>query len=193
MINLIEDNKEFNYRVYNSEFIANKIKSIRYEGKILHANYKRIFQDSDNGSTWDYNKYNIFSLAVGNPLFYEIYKDLVFVIKDYLKDQPENSDFIWFESWLNYHSQKEVLDWHNHAFSFHGYISVDPKDSTTEFKDYAIKNKPGNIYIGPGNREHRVVVNTPYDDTRITLGFDVVSKSLPGVSYIDNLSFIPVI
>lgn len=195
MINLIEDNTEMNYRVYNSEFISNKIMDIRHEGKIHHAKYNSLFKDvSDKGSTWDYKMYNVFSLTAGSSLFYQIYKELLFVIKDYLQDQhslkDDYSSNLWFQSWLNYHKQNEVLDWHDHLYTFHGYISIDPKDSTTEFEKYSIKNKPGYIYIGPGNRKHRVVVDTPYTDTRITLGFDLLIKpdSLPR-----NLSFIPII
>ena len=189
MINLIEDNKELNYRIYNSEFIAKRIMAIRHEGKIHHASYKNVFPNTNNDSTWDYKMYNIFSLSAGSTLFYQIYKDLIFVVKDYLKDQQDISNSIWVQSWLNYHKQDEVLDWHDHYFSYHGYISIDPKDTTTEFKEYSIQNNPGNIYIGPGNRSHRVVVNKPYTDTRITLGFDLLTYPLST----GNLSFIPII
>ena len=204
MVNLIEDNIKMNYRVYNSKFITNNIGMIRYEGNIHHANYRKLFSDSKKGSTWDYNMYNIFSLASGSNLFYQIYKELLFVIKDYLKDQlSQDDDYstnIWFQSWLNYHKQTEVLDWHDHFHPYHGYISIDPKDSTTEFRGYSVKNKIGNIYIGPGNREHRVLIDTPYQGSRITLGYDIATtktlkiesrKSLDMVPC--NLSFIPVI
>ena len=189
MIKLIEDNKEMNYRVYNSEFIANKLTAIRFEGKNHHARYRRMFKNSTLDSTWDYDKYNIFSLAAGSTLFYQIYKNLIFVVKDYLKDQTD-SDTIWIESWLNYHKQDDVLDWHDHEFRFHGYISIDPKDTVTEFKEYSIKNQPGNIYIGPGNRKHRVVVNQSYNDTRLTLGFNLIIDSRDNIN---NLGFIPII
>ena len=198
MINLIEDNTEMDYRVYNSEFISSKMMAIRHEGKIHHAKHNSLFKDvSDKGSTWNYQMYNVFSLTAGSGLFHQIYKELTFVIKDFLKeknpilinDSNEVSN-MWIESWMNYHKQDEVLDWHDHLFDFHGYISIDPKDSTTEFEKYSIKNKPGNIYIGPGNRKHMVVVDTPYTDTRITLGFDLLIKP---DSLARNLSFIPVI
>jgi hypothetical protein len=188
MIKLIEDNKEMNYRVYNSEFIANKVTAIRFEGKNHHARYGRMFKNSTLDSTWDYRKYNIFCLAGGSVLFHQIYKDLIWVVKDFLKDQTDN-DPVWIESWLNYHKQDEVLDWHKHYFLYHGYISIDPKDTTTDFKEYSIKNQPGNIYIGLGHKEHCVVVNKPYADTRITIGFNL----LIGLSENDNLGFIPII
>ena len=196
MIKLVKDNMD--YRIYNSEFISSKMLAIRHEGRIQHAKHNSLFNEiSQKGSTWDYKMYNIFSLSAGSPLFHQIYKELTFVIKDFLKtknhasinDSNEVSN-VWLESWLNYHKQDEVLDWHDHTFDFHGYISIDPKDSTTEFENYSIKNKPGNIYIGPGNRKHRVVVDTPYPDTRITLGFDLLFKR-GDIS--KNLSFIPVI
>jgi hypothetical protein len=189
MVNLIEDNKELNYKVYNSEFIASRLVPIRLEGKFHHASYRQHFPNSTTGSTWDYDKYNIFALAGPSMLFYQIYKELSFVIKEHLADQGDLPDAVWFQSWLNYHKQDEVLDWHNHRFPYHGYISIDPKDTTTEFEGFSIKNKPGNIYIGEGHKQHRVVVNTPYTDTRITLGFDIVAR--PQLTH--NLSFIPII
>jgi hypothetical protein len=198
MINLIEDNTEMNYRIYNSEFIANNVGMIRYESNFHYAKYRKLFKDSERGSTWDYGVYNIFSLASGSTLFYQIYKELLFVIKDYLKDQSSLDDYsnnVWFQSWLNYHKQNEVLDWHNHFFPIHGYISIDPKDSTTEFKEYSIKNKIGNIYIGLGYREHRVVVDTPYDGSRITLAFNVATPKtiISGEGEEHFISFIPII
>ena len=204
MVNLIENNIEMNYRIYNSEFIAKNINMIRYEGNLHHANYRELFKVSKKGSTWDYGMYNIFSLASGSGsvLFYQIYKELLFVIKDYLKDQHSSEDDyssnLWFQSWLNYHKQNEVLDWHDHKFPFHGYISIDPKDSTTEFKNYSIKNKIGNIYIGQGHRQHRVVVDTPYNGTRITLGYDIATVKATEMSKTFdvnkfNLGFIPII
>jgi len=189
MINLIENNIEMNYRIYNSEFIANTFTAIKFEGRMHHSKYRNMFKDSKNGSTWDYKIYNIFSLAAGSELFYQIYKDLIFVVKDYIKDQKEIPNSYWIQSWLNYHKQDEVLDWHDHPYLYHGYISIDPKDTTIEFKKYSIQSKPGNIYIGLGNNPHRVVVNTPYTDTRITLGFDILTS----LDRTDSLSFIPII
>jgi hypothetical protein len=78
------------------------------------------------------------------------------------------------QCWLNYHHSNEVLDWHNHAWDYHGYICIDPKKTRTVFREYEIVNQIGNIYIGPGNREHKVVVDEDYSSPRITLGFDIM-------------------
>jgi hypothetical protein len=88
------------------------------------------------------------------------------------------------QCWLNYHYPNEVLNWHNHHWDYHGYICIDPKNTRTVFKDYQIKNEVGNIYIGPGNREHIVVVDENYVSPRITLGFDVQV-------YEDGRDFVP--
>ena len=77
------------------------------------------------------------------------------------------------QSWLNYHYPNEVLGWHNHFWDYHGYICIEPKKTTTVFENYQIENEVGHIYIGPGNREHMVVVNEDFKEPRITLGFDV--------------------
>ena len=61
-------------------------------------------------------------------------------------------------------------------YTFNGLISIDPKDTMTEFGHYSIENKIGQIYIGPGNRQHRVILRKPYTTPRITLGFDVLDS-----------------
>lgn len=48
---------------------------------------------------------------------------------------------IWMQAWLNYHDHDQVLDWHNHSAPYHGYISIEPQDTTTEFGDWEIKMK----------------------------------------------------
>ena len=97
---------------------------------------------------------------------------------------------MWFQSWINYHKPNEVLDWHTHLWHAHGYMSLDPKETNTIFKNYTIKNEIGNIYIGPGYREHKVEVLNLFEGERVTLGFDVTIKpELPN----GILSFIPII
>lgn len=141
------------------------------------------FADSD--STWTFEKYNIFSLTSSSVLFYDLYKELNYLIRDYCN----SSHRLWMQSWINFHSHNEVLDWHNHPWDFHGYICVDPKQSITEFRDWKIENKQGQIYIGPGDAEHRVIAQ-PYDGLRITIGFDCSFKENSDFS---NLSMVPVL
>ena len=82
-----------------------------------------------------------------------------------------------------------MLNWHSHQWDYHGYISIDPKKTRTVFSDYEIKNEVGNIYIGPGDREHKVIVDENFDTPRITLGFDV---SLETEDLNDTISLIPI-
>ena len=96
----------------------------------------------------------------------------------------------WFQSWLNFHSKDDVLDWHNHKWPYHGYICIDPKNSRTIFENYSIKNEIGNIYLGRGHRKHKVEVLEDYDDFRITIGFDICDESF---EYLNGTSFIPLI
>ena len=46
--------------------------------------------------------------------------------------------------------------------------------------NYKIENKVGQIYFGPGQREHRVVCLDEFPDTRLTIGFDVSLDLFPG-------------
>ena len=58
----------------------------------------------------------------------------------------------------------------------HGYISIDPKETETEFKGYIIKNKIVNVYFGKPENPHRVNVLKNFDGHRITVAFDVLSE-----------------
>jgi len=123
--------------------------------------------------TWQYDKYNIFSLTSGSILFYKLFSEL----RDIIRSEV-SSDYIWIQSWLNFHTRDNVLDWHNHSWDYHGYISIDPKSTTTQFEDYTIENKIGQIYFGPGNRMHRVNVLQPFEGHRITIGYDVTTDPM---------------
>ena len=79
---------------------------------------------------------------------------------------------------------------HNHNCDYHGYISIDPRNTVTEFSDYKIENKVGQIYFGPGQREHRVVCLDEFSDTRLTIGFDI---SLDLISENGCLGMLPVL
>lgn len=186
MLSLIEDNTEHGYKIYRSDVVvkhqAEMLARLYQCHQILMARYSKL----NKSSTWLYRTYNIFSLVGRSDHFYDLYRDLSEVIKLEVPDQKH----IWFQSWLNYHKQDEVLDWHDHHWPHHGYISIDPKKTRTVFRNYAITNQLGNIYIGPGHREHKVEVLEPYRGDRITLGFDVETKpSMPN----DMLSLIPVL
>jgi hypothetical protein len=137
-------------------------------------------------STYLYRTYNVFSLVGRSKHFYDLLKDLSEAIKITMPQQP----YLWFQCWLNFHSQGGVLNWHNHNSLLHGYVSIDPKNTKTIFENYEIHNSVGNIYIGPGNRKHKVEVLEPYQGHRVTLGFDVANTEM---SLNDTLSSMPVI
>ena len=138
-----------------------------------------------------YRFYNLFALTSPSPLFWLLFKDIRTVVRTQLQtDEP-----LWMQCWFNYHEPHQVLKWHDHRFPYHGYVSIDPKDSTTLFKEgdikYEIKNEIGNIYFGKGwDRMHMVRVDSPYEGKRITLGFDIICQ--PDVPD-DQFSIIPLL
>lgn len=150
-----------------------------------NESYKKISKIiNSKDTTWNYGIYNIFAVTAGDEYFYELFQELKNIIKQYYK-KDEN---LWMQSWINYHKTDQVLDWHNHSWLLHGYVSIDPKDTRTIFEDGTeIVNKIGNIYIGPCDLRHKVVVDKPYEGNRITLGFDVINKEFEN----DKISFIP--
>ena len=153
-----------------------------------------------SGDLSGYRFYNVFNLTSPSPLFYHLLKEISPIVRKHLGNSGVNPDDpLWMQCWMNFHKPDQVLDWHDHHFPWHGYISIDPKDSITKFReylpegtyDYNIHNKIGNIYLGPGfSRMHKVVVNNDYEGDRITLGFDIITQStLPD----DQFSLIPLL
>jgi hypothetical protein len=163
------------YTVYKSQIVLDKHEELIRQIIIAHHTFKKYFPDRD--STLGYSFYNIFSITSPSPLFYDILQEL----KRELRQFIGHNDRLWFQSWANYHMPNEVLDWHNHEWPWHGYISIDPKKTKTVFEGYEIINELGNVYIGPGYRKHKVVVLEPFYSPRITLGFDIETN--PGPSH----------
>lgn len=181
------------YIIHQSEYIVKHYNTILTDLEIAHKEFKKLFPDND--STWSYSVYNIFALTAPSSRFYDVYKELRNLIRSHLGEERP----LWIQAWLNYHKQDEVLDWHEHGFDYHGYISIDPKKTKTLFPTYEIDNKCGQIYFGPGHRQHKVEVLEPYNDYRLTIGFDV--HSLPDSPYVNmyeekpfkNMSLIPLL
>lgn len=183
MITIIEKNDQIGYAVYRSSYIKEKQKQLLVDSRIAYNRYQKYFNKSNLSSTWGYYNYNIFSLAGKSLHYYNLYKDLRLAIQDFVTDKK--ADSVWISSWLNLHKQDELkeLDWHTHLghshSTYHGYISIDPKVTVTEFKSYAITNEIGNIYIGPTGLdfEHRVNLKEPFNGHRVTVAFDLLLDS----------------
>lgn len=157
------------YIVYQSQYIVDNLHQIIEDINIAHRLFHKLFPEND--TTWTYDKYNIFSLTAPSTTFYEMYKELKTLIRDQLGDDRP----LWFQAWLNYHVQDQLLTRHSHDFDYHGYICIDPKNTKTVFDEYEIINKPGQIYFGPGYRDHWVEAIEPFDNVRTTIGFDIIS------------------
>jgi len=163
-------NKNSNYKLYKSKIIVdNKIEIIK---NIYNIQQKITKNLNTNETTWSYSKYNFFQMSCPEINCYYLYKELKKIIRDYVNHNRP----LWFQSWLNFHMPDQVLDWHNHYWPYHGYICVDAKNTKTIFEDYEILNEDGNIYIGLGNKKHKVEVLKNYNTPRITIGFDVTES-----------------
>lgn len=182
------------YQIYHSNYIEENLTDIISHINIAHDKFNQLFPNQD--STWTYDRYNIFSLTAPSTFFYNIYKELSTIIKNFC----DYDNDLWIQSWVNYltYDQLNVLDWHGHEFPYHGYISIDPKNTITDFQSYQIHNRSGQIYIGPGYRHHKVTAPEYFDGVRITLGFDVVCNPKSSlVKYTEcpwnNMSLIPIL
>ena len=171
-----------NYKLYQSDFIkSNHLQFINECGLAFQEISKHI---NSSNTTWNYYKYNIFSITSSSLLFYKLYQELNYYIRSFVGDDRP----LWIQSWLNYHEEEKIpthLHMHSHQEKYHGYISINPQDTTTIFKNgLEINNKVGQIYIGYGRDrsdndywDHYVKVNKPYKGTRITIGFDINTYS----------------
>lgn len=157
------------YKIYKFEYIKENQSEII---NIANQCHDTLISDGFGDTTWSYYLYNIFGVSSPSFHFLQIYKKLVEIIKENVEEQ------CFLQAWLNYHDYDQVLDWHNHSSPYHGYISIEPQDTTTEFGDWQIKNECGNIYFGRGNVRHRVVNNSHYSGKRITIGYDVIPYSV---------------
>jgi hypothetical protein len=178
------------YKVYSSSEIIDKKDEFIREIESSRNSLNAIYPDID--STWGYNVYNLFAISAGYKMFYNLYKDLQYIVRDYLQtDEP-----LWMQSWANYQYENDLLDWHAHFdWACHGYISIDPKDSVTMFENFEIKNEVGNIYIGPSDVQHKVYSNGQYEGHRITCGYDIgTEETLLAMQERNaiNISFMPI-
>ena len=157
------------FKVYKFDYIKENQAEIIRVANICHSS---LVSDGFEDTTWAYYLYNIFSVATPSIHFLNIYKKVIEIVK-------ENVDELCFmQAWLNMHTYDTVLDWHNHTSPYHGYIALEPQDTTTQFENWEVENECGNIYFGHGNVRHRVVNNSHYSGKRITIGFDVIPASL---------------
>ena len=194
MLNLIEHNIEHEYKLYSyKEIIVNNNEFINGTNIALNRFNNRF---GCKIQTEDFSKYNTFSLTAGLPYYYNLYKTLINIFKDY--DNTYNTNGLYFASWINYHTTNEVLDWHYHEDSYaHGYISIRPQDTKTLFTGYEIINNVGNIYIGKSVlksgefNKHKVEIENNFDEPRITIAFDLLDKNSFTNINKTNLGLIP--
>jgi hypothetical protein len=184
------------YRLYRSEFILQRSGALAEESLKVHRKFEAAFPGANSTASTTaaeqskyqvhdgYRYYNVFALAAPSALFLDVHRCLVAAIRDYV---PERN--LYMQAWLNCQAADEVLNWHSHeGYKYHGYIALDPQDTKTEFEEYEIDNKPGQIYIGQAFLRHRVVNRSPYPGKRITIGFDIIE---PMDRSITNRGFIP--
>lgn len=167
------------YKIYKSKTVLENHSEIVSECVKLNKEIRENYSVGDGYSTtWEYGRYNVFNLRRGNKLFDALREELVDIIKENCVGE------CWVQSWMNfdtYESVEETLKNHGHALPFHGYISIDPKNTKTIFDNagFEIENKIGNIYFGPGNDLttdkwlHKVINTSKYDGNRITIAYDI--------------------
>ena len=158
-----------------------------YKSDIVLENQKELIEDLEfcmntevvKDFTWEYDKYNIFTLNPNSVVLHKLFKDLAGFIRYFVPDEHEH---LWLQAWCNFHDANAFEHSHNHWWPYHGYISIRPHNTTTCFEqpEYEIKNEVGNIYIGRGFNRHFVRVDEgEFDTPRITIGFNVKTTQIP--------------
>ena len=181
---VVETNDKLLYNLYEIEYIAENQEDIV---KDCFTAVKKIneFVEAETinkDTTWYYTRYNVFSIMPGNIHFFKIFKELQKCVKHYFNyNKISFEEQLWIQSWLNHHTHDTVLSRHNHWSPVHGYLSINPQDTETVFyhndfdtsEMFAVQNRPGLVYLGPGKREHSVRNLKEYEGTRFTIGFDI--------------------
>lgn len=164
----------FDYQTWDLETVSQNQNIYIEQCNLMHT---LLLEQDIQDTTWEYQKYNIFTLSSSSEAFWFLWRNIQICIRQYIgSDQPA-----WMTGWLNYHTHDQVLDWHNHLGSqYHGYVSIDPKVTKTLFQynnnNYEIENKSGLLYIGPSERLHKVEALEKFEGARITLAFDVSTE-----------------
>ena len=160
----------------NTDEVINYVHYVfsKYDHAFATCNDDTPIRTSDHStSTSAYQLYNAFTLLNDNQEWRKIYEQVISIVKQFYLESGGTSDTLYLKAWINYDDEDNVLGWHNHDALFHGYIGIDPLDTMTEFENQIIENQIGRMYIGPGNINHRVLVNKKTNKKRITLAFDV--------------------
>ena len=186
------------YTLYNFDSVEENHQEIIEVLYKFHTRFKDTFTGNPD-TTKGYMFYNIWSATSPNLVMYNLFKELKTFVKRYLtaEHKLKEDDPLWLQSWVNIHTQDNVLPWHEHEWDYHGYMSIVPQNTTTEFERYSIENKVGQLYMAPclyddgEYRSHKVTVNEPYEGDRITIGFDVI-KNPEKYQDINYYSFIPI-
>jgi hypothetical protein len=117
-----------------------------------------------------YSSYNIFQATSPSSVMYSLLSEVKSHIHKYIGQQD-----LWIQAWLNVNQYPKLIIEHKHSFPWHGYITIDPKQTKTVFENFEIKNEPGQIYFGRGDILHKVVATEPFEGNRLTIGFDVTN------------------
>ena len=122
-------------KIFLIDFVKNNQQLYINQCEELHSAIIRTYGDTD--TTKAYCRYNLFNISCSSIAFYRLWKELSIKIREYVGDDRP----LWMTGWLNVHTQDQVLDWHNHKLSVcHGYVSIDPKNTVTEFETFVVEN-----------------------------------------------------
>lgn len=189
--------------LYHSAFVRNNKDAIISDLKKVYDKYM-VNNFNTTNMTFDYYKYNIFTLSIFSKSIMHLQNILHKYIFLYFDELEIKHDGFIIQAWLNYHTnQSQLLKTHTHTFPYHGYISIEPLDSETIFSSWegqdlhTIKNEVGLIYMNVSNQFtlHRVEMQATdhlNSQPRITLAFDFQPipfiDSIKRITY-NNLSF----
>lgn len=124
------------------------------------------------------------NLLQGSTVWLQTFDEMFGAIRDYYSDVNENT--VYFKSWIQRHPYTFVPSWHVHGDAdAHGIVSITEQPTATIYKDFEIKNKPGQMHIGP-NILHSVKNLSLYAELRVVIAFTMVFDITRIADDIDN-------
>ena len=88
-----------------------------YQSKLIEDNYQQFLTECERAcvklddnfpsedKTWSYYKYNMFVVTAGSKIFYNLFKEMQWCIRNFCQTKEP----LWWGCWLNYHESNKVL------------------------------------------------------------------------------------
>ena len=173
------------YQLY--ELVGLNQKSLIDHIKVSRDKFNHLYGGFEHATKY-YYLYNFFTISSCNQDVYLLYLKLLKCIKQYFDFKSINASQVWMQTWMNIHTENNVLTSHSHAYPIHGYLSLSNHDTDTVFTDELpvvdVTYKDGRFFYLSSNKifQGSLVTTLDTDDDAISTSVSNVPPSDPTYS-----------